>query len=165
MKNVAIVTTRWDEVHSKQWQAAEKTETQLNDYFKDFIDNGARLHRHYNTPESAKKLVSSILEFTAIDKIQIVEEMQSRKTLFQTTAGRELASQLAQLEADHEQQIEGLGDQLSVASGLEDKAYYDELNKLRKDLRWRLDKVAEDRQMLEFDLEPPMIRPLCCFLM
>lgn len=94
MKNVAIVTTRWDEVNKEQLQAAEKTETQLSGYFKDFTDNGAQLYRHDNTLESAKKLISSVLDFTAIDKIQIVEEMRSRKTLFQTAAGEELASQI-----------------------------------------------------------------------
>ncbi|EDR07885.1 uncharacterized protein LACBIDRAFT_298188 [Laccaria bicolor S238N-H82] len=149
MKNVAIVTTRWDEVHKEQLQAAEKTETQLSGYFKDFTDNGAQLYRHYNTLESAKKLISSVLDFTAIDKIQIVEEIRSRKTLFQTAAGRELASQLAQLEADHVQHIEGLVKQLEAASGLEDNSYYDELNKLRNDLRERRGKVAKDRQKLE----------------
>ncbi|EDR07886.1 uncharacterized protein LACBIDRAFT_298184 [Laccaria bicolor S238N-H82] len=149
MKNVAIVTTRWDEVNKEQLQAAEKTETQLSGYFKDFTDNGAQLYRHDNTLESAKKLISSVLDFTAIDKIQIVEEMRSRKTLFQTAAGEELASQLTQLEADHVQQIEGLEKQLGAASRLEDNSYYDELNKLRNDLRGRRGKVAKDRQKLE----------------
>lgn len=156
MKNVVIVTTRWDEVHSKQLQAAEKTEAQLSGYFKDFTDNGARLHRHYNTLESAKKLISSVLDFPAIGKIQIIEEMRGWRTLFQTAAGRELASQLAQLEADHEQQIEGLCKQLGAASGLEDKAYHDELNELRNDLLGRCDRVAKDRQELELMTLPPM---------
>lgn len=154
MKNVAIVTTRWDEVRDEQFQAAEKTETQLVGYFKDFTDNGATLSRHNNTLQSAKEIISLVLQFPPIDKIQIVEEVRSGKSLFVTSAGRELARQLNQLGVDHDQQIEGLSKQLKAAPGLEDKAFSDELNKLRNDLRERRKKLTEDRQNLKLENMP-----------
>ena len=54
MKNVAIVTTRWDEVRDEQFQAAEKTETQLKGYFKDFTGLHVTLKNLIVSPDGNK---------------------------------------------------------------------------------------------------------------
>ena len=100
MKNVVILTTRWDETRR---DVAEKTETDLrNGHFKEFVNNGAKVLRHDNTVASARNVISSILDLPPIAEIKVVNEIVGGRSLAETDAGRELDSQLTQLKTQHE---------------------------------------------------------------
>ena len=140
MKNVAIVTTRWDELHGdKQLQDAKNTETELLDsHFKDFTDSQAQVHRHNNTLESAQAVMSSLLCCPPIGDIQVVTEMLSGKPLPETKAGLELMEQLVQL-------ISRLSDEFRAAIQYNNKAHEEEISKLRSEL----EKVKKDYEVLQ----------------
>ncbi|KAH9925226.1 P-loop containing nucleoside triphosphate hydrolase protein [Fomitopsis serialis] len=92
MANVIIVTTMWDIVPSEI--ANVRARELRGHYFKDACDVGARIMRHDNTHKSAVGILSTLLgKPPAAFHIQrqLVEE---HKTVPQTDAGRELASQL-----------------------------------------------------------------------
>ena len=59
MKNVAIITTMWDNVTShtgEQWEKA------LGALFKPLLDDGAVIMRHDRTPESATAIINHLLK-------------------------------------------------------------------------------------------------------
>ena len=146
MKNVAIVTTRWDELQGeKQLQAAGKTETELvGRHFKDFTDNEAQVHRHYNTLQSAHAVVSSLLRCPPIDKIRVVTEILNGKTLPETVAGVELREQLVQLMRHYEDQINRLSNEFRTTIQFNNEAHEEEIAMLRREL----EKVRKDYEAL-----------------
>lgn len=90
MKNVVILTTRWDET---RLNVAQRTETELiNTYFKGFIDSGAQVLRHKNTVESAREVIAAIIDRPPIAHLQVINEMMSGRSLLETEAGRVLDS-------------------------------------------------------------------------
>ncbi|KIJ29022.1 hypothetical protein M422DRAFT_61876 [Sphaerobolus stellatus SS14] len=138
MKNVVIITTRWDETNH---QVAEKTEKELmNSHFKELIANGATLLRHYNTIVSAQRVIRTILSFPPMADIKIVTEIKSGRSLSETEAGQELGSQLAALQAQHEKQMAELRDEYKQARKARDKEQQEELKKMREELQNRIDK-------------------------
>ena len=147
MKNVAIVTTRWDELQGdEQLQAAGKTETELlGRHFKDFTDGQAQVHRHYNTLPSAQAIMSSLLRCPPIGKIQVVAEILSGKTLPKTGAGLELKEQLVQLMSHYEDELNRLSNEFQAAIQFDNNAHEEEIAKMRREL----EKVKKDHEALQ----------------
>ena len=147
MKNVAIVTTRWDELQGEnQLQAAQKTETELlGRHFKDFINGEAQVHRHYNTLESAQAVISSLLRCPPIGQIRVVAEILSGKSLPETGAGLELKEQLFQLTSHYEDELKRLSKEFRAANQFNNEAHEAEVMRLRRDL----EKVKKDQETLK----------------
>ena len=149
MKNVAIVTTRWDELEGeKQLKAARKNEAELLDrHFKDFINGQAQVHRHFNTLNSAEAVMSSLLCCSPIGKIRIVDEILSGKTLPETGAGLVLKddSELVQLMTHYEYAIQFNNAEVALRG---------ELEKLRaENLRGELEKLRGEHEKLRGEHE------------
>ena len=147
MKNVAIVTTRWDGLQSEnQLQAAQETETELLDrHFRDFINGQAEVHRHWNTLESAKAVISSLLRRPPIGKIRVVAEILSGKSLPETGAGLELEEQLVQLTCHYEDELKRLSREFRANIRFNNEAHEAEVMRLRR----ALDKVKKDHETLQ----------------
>ena len=145
MKNVAIVTTRWDELQSeKQLQVARNTEEELLDtHFKEFTHSHAQVHRHNNTLESAQAIMSSLLRCRPIGKIRVVAEILSGKTLPETEAGLELEEQLVQLMSHYQDDLNG--NNLRAAIQSNNEAHEEEIAKLLREF----EKVKKDHEALQ----------------
>ena len=147
MKNVVILTTRWDETRR---DVAEKTETDLrNGHFKEFVNNGAKVLRHDNTVASARNVISSILDLPPIGEIKVVNEIVGGRSLAETDAGRELDSQLTQLKTQHVEDINGLREQYKAARLAQDEEQQAEIKRLRDELLAKLEKIDKDKKNLE----------------
>ena len=147
MKNVVILTTRWDETRR---DVAEKTETDLrNGHFKEFVNNGAKVLRHDNTVASARNVISSILDLPPIAEIKVVNEIVGGRSLAETDAGRELDSQLTQLKTQHVEDINGLREQYKAARLAQDEEQQAEIKRLRDELLAKLEKIDKDKKNLE----------------
>ncbi|EDR07868.1 uncharacterized protein LACBIDRAFT_294476 [Laccaria bicolor S238N-H82] len=147
MKNVVILTTRWDETRR---DVAEKTEADLtNSHFKEFVNNGAKVLRHDNTVASARNVISSIMDLPPIGEIKVVNEIVGGRSLAETDAGRELDSQLTQLKTQHVEDINGLREQYKAARLAQDEEQQAEIKRLRDELLAKLEKVDKDKKNLE----------------
>ncbi|KAH6682599.1 P-loop containing nucleoside triphosphate hydrolase protein [Halenospora varia] len=89
LENVIFVTTKWDEAKKSK---AEKNEQELrNEFLHEMISLGACVARHDNTPESAAKLLNSVLSLSpTVTRIQ-KELVDEDKKLQDTDAGREIS--------------------------------------------------------------------------
>jgi hypothetical protein len=104
MKNVAVVTTRWDQV---SLSVGEARESQLrNDFFKAALDKGAKLLRHSdNTEQSAREIVRCFLTNVPIG-IAIQEDLVDMgKDLSQTRAAATINSIQEELQKQHEEEM------------------------------------------------------------
>ncbi|KAF8153679.1 P-loop containing nucleoside triphosphate hydrolase protein, partial [Mycena galopus ATCC 62051] len=111
LKNVAIVTTRWDDVQEKDRGAIERREGELmktpGRFFEPLIAAGGRFLRHDNTVGSARRIMETFLAKDPI-ALQIQLEMRDGKTLEETAAGSELAAEMKKLMDKHSSEMKDL---------------------------------------------------------
>ncbi|TDL13236.1 hypothetical protein BD410DRAFT_823264 [Rickenella mellea] len=100
MKNVAIVTTRWDCVQPDVGKSRELELTNNDAFFKPVLDLGAKMMRHQpQTPDGTQAILRRLIKNQPV-ALQIQEELVDRQLhLSQTMAGAELGKeQLEQVE-------------------------------------------------------------------
>jgi septal ring factor EnvC (AmiA/AmiB activator) len=107
MKNVVIVTTRWDTGDEDTFKAREEELKAKGEFFKQFIDDGAEMFRHYNTPSTAFAVIRRILQ-NHPRALMIQQELDAGKDLPQTGAGEEINRQLMEHLGQQKEAIEKL---------------------------------------------------------
>ena len=110
--NVVIVTNMWGEVSLETGEAREH-ELRTNDrFFKPAIDNGARMHRHYKTIESAREILSCIVG-NSPEAVRIQKELvDENKAIIETAAGTSLMSELALVRDRYRKEVETLREKM-----------------------------------------------------
>jgi hypothetical protein len=90
MRNVALVTTMWNEVPH---QVAQRRERYLfEEFWNQMLNNGARPHRFKDSFPSAWEITDSLLRLPpAPDLHMVVEQVHQNKFLYETQAGKPLA--------------------------------------------------------------------------
>jgi hypothetical protein len=93
LKNLVIATNMWSLVNPKEGETREQ-DIRAERFFKTALDNGANLLRHDNTRESAHRILRTIFKNHWMPlKIQR-ELVEDQSQLEDTTAGKELLSQM-----------------------------------------------------------------------
>jgi hypothetical protein len=90
MRNVALVTTMWNEVPH---QIAQRRERDLFERFWiQMLSNGARPHRFRDSFSSAWEIADSLLRLPLAPDLHMAEEqVHQNKFLYETKAGQPLA--------------------------------------------------------------------------
>ncbi|OCH88559.1 hypothetical protein OBBRIDRAFT_820125 [Obba rivulosa] len=105
MKNVVIATNMWGEVKEEVGAERERELWSKPLFFKDAVDNGARMFRYHDTKESGHDILRSLLGMP-LQKLQIQQEtIDEQKTLPQTEAGAALWDKLDKKKNDFDEQI------------------------------------------------------------
>src|SRR5262249_41729323 len=124
LKNVVIVTTRWDEV--RDIGEMEKREKELmhtkGEFFEPVISAGAQFLRHDNTFPSICKILEKMLHNHPV-ALQIQIELSQGKTIEETAAGAELRAEIIKLQTKHEEEMEALRKEMET----NDKIWEEEL--------------------------------------
>ncbi|KAF8136874.1 hypothetical protein K438DRAFT_1508351, partial [Mycena galopus ATCC 62051] len=111
LKNVVVVTTRWDDVQEKDRGAMGEREKELMEtpgqFFEPLIAAGGRFLRHDNTAGSARRIMEVFLEKDPI-ALQIQLEMRDGKKLEETAAGSELVAEMKKLMDKHTSEMKDL---------------------------------------------------------
>jgi len=103
LKNVIIVTTRWDLIDEAEGGRREEELMSDPDFFQPLIDAGARTLRHDNTLRSAQSIMAHLLDNNPI-ALQIQVEISEGKRLEDTAAGSEIRA----LKAKHLAEVRNL---------------------------------------------------------
>ncbi|EMD33878.1 hypothetical protein CERSUDRAFT_76065 [Gelatoporia subvermispora B] len=94
MENVAIVTNMWSEVKEEVGLERERELGPKPLFFKDAIDNGARMMRYHDSKKSGRRIIRSLLD-TSPRTLQIQQEtVDEQKSLPRTEAGTDLQKKL-----------------------------------------------------------------------
>ena len=114
LKNVVLVTSKWDKVGVDDQVKIENREKQLLDNFwSGMRDHGCGYERYDNTTSCAQRIIKPILSFEP-NWLQVQRELGKGKNLNETAAGQVLHQDVAQLVKDYEVRIDGIKEQLST---------------------------------------------------
>lgn len=112
-KNVAIVTTRWDE---EEKEIAESRLVELKKKpFKDVLDGGGNIFRHDRSLQSAEKIITHLASKDAIFLLIQREMVDEHKGLAETAAGEELHREIMQQVEKHKKEMSELIEEMEQA--------------------------------------------------
>ena len=164
LKNVVVVTTRWEDIQEKDIEAMRRREDDLmktkGDFFEPLIAAGARFLRHDNTFESARKIMDLILPNDPIAlKIQV--DMKNGVKLEDTAAGSELTAEMGselivevnKLKVKHSSEMELLQKEMQQAIVDNDEKSRKELEEEQVKQEQEKKKWEAAKQKLEADFD------------
>ena len=159
LKNVVVVTTRWDDVPGKDRETMENRENELmktpGKFFQPLTAAGGQFLRHDNTEGSAQRIVERFLKNHPI-ALQIQIEMHDGKTLEETAAGSELAAELKKLVDKHGKEMKNLNEEMVVAIAEKDEALKKELEAERSKMQKEIAKWEDQQRELAKDITAAM---------
>ncbi|KAL3460003.1 P-loop containing nucleoside triphosphate hydrolase protein [Aspergillus heterothallicus] len=95
LKKVILVTTMWDKVSMNEGVQRETELTNTPEFWGWMMGKGSTCHRHNNTASSARGIVTLLSGHTAPITTELQRQLvDEHKSLEQTSAGRELQSEL-----------------------------------------------------------------------
>jgi hypothetical protein len=151
LKNVVVVTTRWDDVQEKDREAMGKREKELmqtpGKFFEPLISAGGRFLRHDNTIGSARRITETFLTNDPTP-LQIQLEMHGGKTLEETAAGSELAAEMKKLMDKHSSEMKNLKEEMAEAIAAKDEALKKELEAEVIKMQEQMTKWEEQKKAL-----------------
>jgi pentatricopeptide repeat protein len=115
MRNVVLVTTRWNSVDAITGTAREKELREADDFWGRMIANGCGMVRYDGTIENATKLVTSIIKYSPIVVKLQKELVIDKKALVDTAVGASLHEEIIKMKLEHKTAIERLEKRLEVA--------------------------------------------------
>ena len=156
LRNVVVVTTRWDDVLQKDREAMGRREKELmeteGNFFEPLIAAGGRFFRHDNTFESASRIMGKVLDNNPV-ALQIQVEMDKGMMLGETAAGMELAVEMKKLIAKHSNEMGDLQKEMAAAIVEKDEMLRKELEAGRIKLEREIRKQEEAKKQMERDLD------------
>ena len=95
LKKVILVTTMWDKVSSDEAVMREKELIDTPEFWGWMLGKGSSCHRHNNTERSARDIVHLLAHHNAPIATELQRQLvDEKRTLDQTSAGRELQSEM-----------------------------------------------------------------------
>ncbi|KAI0925668.1 hypothetical protein AcW1_008046 [Taiwanofungus camphoratus] len=155
LENVAIVTNMWEQVSEEVGESRERELVNNSNFFKDAIDQGARIFRHYNTPISGKEILQNLLvKQPKVLQVQR-ETVDEHKQLPQTEAGTELKRELEQLAHKHQQTIDRLRDEMDLVLTNKEESQQEALRDIEAKtarLREKMNEIEREKVKLSQEL-------------
>ena len=145
----------WDEVDRKTALRREKELKTSNLFFKPAITKGARMFRHNNTPQSARKVLSYLIKMRQTS-LRIQEELVDRKIdIAQTAVGLKLQGEIAAVVQKHKQDMIELQAEIATAIEMKDAMAQQELGEAKRQLEGKIRVLERDnRQLTDSNARP-----------
>ncbi|KAM0209048.1 hypothetical protein ACHAQD_011362 [Fusarium lateritium] len=134
---VALVTTRWEELESKQVGIDRESElVSKEDWWGHMYNKGSKLIRHKNNTGSALEIIETLLQIQGHETLAIQRELvDEKKDLIKTAAGQEVNRELEEATKRYEDNLNALKADIDVAMRDKDaemaKALREEAQKYR----------------------------------
>ena len=142
--NVVLATIKWDEVNYEEGEYREKQLKSENEYWAEFIKEGATVRRHKAGKESAISIVKHLLDKTPTF-LQFQRELAELGIIGKTEVGEEVISYLAEFNKRNNQKMEVLRKELEDANN--------ERNALMKTLEQRTEKLQKEIEVAKQETE------------
>ena len=112
LKNVVIVTNRWEDVATDLGDARERELRTKEIFFKLALDKGARMVRHHNTYESASAIVKGLISNTPLPLLIQREMINEGKQLLDTAAGEVVNHELLEVIRKHTAELDKIKEEM-----------------------------------------------------
>lgn len=148
LRNVVLATNMWGNVNVET--GAVREQQLAAEFVKPALDKGARLHRHYDTTESAHQIIRAILE-NHREALQVQRELVDEKREFdRTTVGEEITQEVDESTRRLQKEIDELQNALETVRGRE-KETRSELEAEIADLRENIGKLTNESKNMNKD--------------
>ncbi|KAK1223447.1 hypothetical protein PQX77_013686 [Marasmius sp. AFHP31] len=137
LKNVAIVTTRWDEVEPNVGEARERELRENNTFFKPLLEKGAHMFRHDKLQSSAQGVLLHLLEGVPQPLLIQTELVNDCKDLADTSAGAVLICESQMLAKEYGRMLTRLRHELKGSIEAQDRT-------LRMEIEAEISSLEED---------------------
>jgi DNA repair exonuclease SbcCD ATPase subunit len=156
LKNVVVVTTRWDEIPGNNREAMGRREEQLMKtkgmFFEPLIAAGGRFLRHDNTFGSACRIMNQLLDNDPI-AVRIQVEMRDGKKVEDTMAGAELRAEMNKLVEKQTSEMKDMRKEMGTAIEEKNERLRKELEAERTMLQRDKEKWEAEKKRLAGDVE------------
>ncbi|KAL2675761.1 hypothetical protein Neosp_011952 [[Neocosmospora] mangrovei] len=133
----------WDKVSEKRGLRREAELMDTQEFWGWMVEKGSKVHRHYNTQDSAKKIIGQLAnhdkKFVTDLQRQLVDE---GRTLDQTSAGQELQSELLKERERWAEQLRLVQADMEAAMEKNDK----EVEKIMREERDRYTRMIQQAE-------------------
>jgi len=146
LKNVRIVTTHWSAV-DKQEGTSRQTAL-AKGAFKPLIKSGARFIAHDRELESARQIVSELIQRTPV-KLKIQDELDAGRVLADTSAGGVIMEEMKEVQQKHSKEMKDLKKEMEDAAMENNEDLEAELAEERRKLQKTIAQVEKDRHRME----------------
>ncbi|KAF9260262.1 hypothetical protein L218DRAFT_989712 [Marasmius fiardii PR-910] len=152
LKNVVIVTTMWSKVTPNEGVARERELKSDELFFKPVLDKKAQLVRHDNTPETARAILSLLVQNEPLP-LRIQSELvdEGAKSIADTAAGGELDRELKKQMEKHKEEMVQLEAEMKEAIRTKDEETRQELEEGKQKLEKQMKEAKDDAQKLALD--------------
>lgn len=153
LQNVVIVTNMWKQVSQERGEAREE-ELRGPDFFKPVLDAGAKMVRHDDTCEGARRILEHFLPVESRALLIQEEIVDLKKTIPETSAYVELDRELAEIQEKHARELETVQNELAQARAANDPCTTRELEEACAQLKQDIERIKDGRSKLsrEYDV-------------
>ncbi|KAF9562578.1 hypothetical protein CPC08DRAFT_373207 [Agrocybe pediades] len=145
LDSVVIATTMWDQVDQAVGERREDELSTKDHFFKPAVEKGARLLRHHNNVESARNIISSIVQRNKKPvTLQIQDELSRGLDISETKAGVELRQEIFEQMERYREEIRGIMLDIHEASRHRDEESRQELALERERIERLLLRLQDD---------------------
>jgi hypothetical protein len=149
-KNVVVLTTFWDEINEELGQGRE---AQLKgQYFKEFVEGGARFVRNNQTVERTHEVLKHIFTLDPTYPLLAIELGRQKIVLEKTAAGSVQREEVEWMIAKHKQEVAEIEEEMRAAKDY-NAATKQALEKERVEMQKKLAKWETERTELRRGLD------------
>jgi hypothetical protein len=157
LQNVILVTTMWELVNPAEGEKRENQLIKTPEFWGWMMDQGSQVQRHYNTRESAMRLLEIFVacrETHAPVALDIQREIvDGKKNLDQTSAGRELDSALLQEREKFKRELAEMQQEIKEALAVRDHEAAEMIRQSQEEMTRKINELERDRADLKVSLE------------
>jgi hypothetical protein len=155
LANVVLATTFWGEIQANERLKANAREEQLkSSFWKDMIEHGSVVMRHDQEKQSGLEILMKIINRNRPVALDIQREMvDNHKTLDQTAAGQELATEIEKQRVVFEQRMEKMRKELAQSMSMQDAAHRESLRRLREKTEQQMQEHKRAAESLKVNRE------------
>lgn len=152
LRKVILATTMWDKVSYSEAEKRERELISTPEFWGFMLSKGSTVCRHDNTTASAE----NIIERFALSNSEVTLALQSqmvndRLELSETTAGKELKSEISKEKSKFTRELKDVRDQVREAVRIKDKEAERTLKEVKEDYLNRLKRLEEQNARLYVD--------------
>ncbi|KAJ6014640.1 P-loop containing nucleoside triphosphate hydrolase protein [Penicillium herquei] len=154
LTKVILVTTMWDKIPVDEATRREKELFETPEFWGYMMSKGSTSHRHNNTKQSARMIVDRLIKSGTTFATSLQKELiDERRTLDQTSAGREMESELLKEKAKWQRERQEIEKSMKVAIEQQNREAEQAMLEERDRYTQLIKKAEQDTGSLRSDME------------
>ncbi|VUC35472.1 unnamed protein product [Clonostachys rosea] len=154
LKQVILVTTMWDRVSREEGTRREEELINTSEFWGWMVSKGSSVRRHGHNESSAKELVHQLIGHSNCITTDLQKQLiDENLTLDQTSAGRELQSELRKEQEKWAKRLAEVEEQMRAAIQQRDQEAEEALKEVRDEYTVKIQQVEKDTVALRFNME------------